>query len=96
MFHRARCKIGESTTGRKKKADRHFQAAVLSSSFTYLIQADFSVGDLEDCVSVFLVLLDGLVNILTLIGQLDSGHRHLDTHRGEETTKIAKFKKYKS
>ena len=42
----------------------------------HLVQADLSVGDLEDGVSVRLVLLDALVGLLTLLGQLHSGHRH--------------------
>jgi len=43
---------------------------------TDLIQANFSVCDLEDGVAELLVLLNGLINILALIRQLDSGHRH--------------------
>ena len=43
---------------------------------TDLVEADLSVGDLEDGVSVGLVLLDALVRLLALLRQLHSGHRH--------------------
>ena len=43
---------------------------------THLVETDLAVGDLEDGVAELLVLLDGLVGILTLVGQLHAGHRH--------------------
>lgn len=46
-------------------------------SVAHLVQADLPVGDLEDGVAVLLVLLDGLVHVLALVGQLHSGHGHL-------------------
>ena len=59
---------------------------------THLVEADLSVGDLEDGVSVGLVLLDALVRLLALLRQLHSGHRHgrglclrgVDTAEGKE------------
>ena len=53
-----------------------FRAPSLSLTPPHLVEADLSVGDLEDGVSVRLVLLDALVRFLTLLGQLHSGHRH--------------------
>ena len=46
---------------------------------SYLIEANFAVVDLEDGVAVLLALLDLLEDVLTLVGQLHSGHRHLDS-----------------
>ena len=50
---------------------------------THLVETDLAVGDLEDGVAELLVLLDGLVDVLTLVGQLDAGHRHLEGVWGE-------------
>lgn len=52
---------------------------------THLVEADFSVSDFEDCIAKLLVLLDGLVHVLTLVGQLDAGHCHLEVVGGVES-----------
>ena len=50
---------------------------------THLVETDLAVGDLEDGVAVLLVLLNGLVHVLALVGQLHPGHRHLEGVWGE-------------
>lgn len=44
---------------------------------SYLVETDLSIGDFEDGITEFLVLLNGLISVLALIGEFHTGHRHL-------------------
>jgi len=51
---------------------------VIVVTITGLVESDFSVGNFENGVPEFLVLLDGLVGVGALIRQFHAGHRHFE------------------